>query len=318
MLKETKERLILIFVAIPIFLFIFYFNFCNYLFLKIVVLLINLLIFNELFNLNKDWFAIKFLGFFFIILYYLYFFFQDYSFSLNKILNFKFLEIIYESISKNSIFINFKNKYNLNLFSVYFLVILFVIYFLTISILNIFRYEIKKSLFSLIYNIFILIYSSFTPLLIYIFYKEVDKPFYLFLFFLIIVWSSNSFGYIVGMGVKNRHPLNIPVSPNKSSQGFIGAIILGTLVPFIIFKIFFYKTFSLLSFDILKNNFKIFLLIFLINILTILGDLFESMIKRYFQVKDSSNLFKGHGGILDIVDSILFAFPFYFFIIFLF
>lgn len=280
MLKETKERMIFIIITLPLILFFLWFNFYNFLFIKFIIILINFLAFNELFNFNKENKIIKLISFLFIFLLYLPFILNDY--------------------------------FNIKIFDKFYYLILFSLYFLIISVYNIFKYKIKNALFDQIYIFFSLIYSSLSPFLIFNFYRYfLNLTFYCILFFLLIVWSSNSFAYIVGMGVKNRHPLNLPVSPNKSSEGFLGAIIFGTLVPFILYLLFFNAKLNLFS----NNYVYIMVFIFFVNIFSIIGDLFESMIKRYFEVKDSSNLFKGHGGILDIIDSILFAFPFYYFIL---
>jgi phosphatidate cytidylyltransferase len=101
--------------------------------------------------------------------------------------------------------------------------------------------------------------------------------------------------------------LNLEVSPNKSAKGFFGAIFFGSFIPFLLLLLF--PKFFVFPFF---NKFIILLLIIFSNIFSIIGDLFESAFKRFCGVKDSSNYLKGFGGILDSVDSILFAFPFYF------
>ncbi|MCX8058591.1 MAG: phosphatidate cytidylyltransferase [Spirochaetes bacterium] len=291
MTKETLQRLVFIIIVLPIFLFLIWFSYFNYIVLKIFILIINLLIFNELFNLFKENRILKFISFLFLFFIYLPLFIKDYF---------------------NVIKIDFLN---LSAYKFQFYIIIFSFYFLIVVVFNIFKKEIKQGLFNTLYLIFSILYSSISPLLIFLLYKNYSfNAFYIFIFFLSIVWCSNSFAYIVGMGVKNRHPLKLPVSPNKSSEGFLGALVFGTIIPFIIYKVFIFKRLKLFN----NNDILVLLTIFFINFLTIIGDLFESMIKRFFGVKDSSNLFKGHGGLLDIVDSILFAFPFYYLILFYF
>lgn len=188
---------------------------------------------------------------------------------------------------------------------------------LTILIMTSFFYIFKKNIstfsLSLFLHLFGLFYISISLSFVLVFYSIFSNASNLFLLFLLIVWSSNIFGYLIGMFWLPRNPLNLEVSPNKSLKGFIGAIFFGTTIPFfltIIFPDFFHFYFS--------NKFIILILIFLTNIFSIMGDLFESAFKRFCGVKDSSNYLKGFGGILDSIDSILFAFPFYFsFLLFL-
>ncbi|HPC37713.1 MAG TPA: phosphatidate cytidylyltransferase [Exilispira sp.] len=181
------------------------------------------------------------------------------------------------------------------------------------SLFYIFKKNISTYSLSLFLHLFGLFYISISLSFILVFYSIFSNASNLFLLFLLIVWSSNIFGYLIGMFWLPRNPLNLEVSPNKSLKGFLGAIFFGTFIPFsltIIFPDFFHFSFS--------NKFIILILIFLTNIFSIMGDLFESAFKRFCGVKDSSNYLKGFGGILDSVDSILFAFPFYFsFLLFL-
>lgn len=193
-------------------------------------------------------------------------------------------------------------------------------FLLIITILSItpFFYIFKKDIISnsltMFLHLFGLFYISVSISSILLFYSIIKNPSNLFLFFLLIVWSSNIFGYLIGLYWLPRNPLNLQVSPNKSKKGFFGAIFFGTIIPFILaltFNNFF-------NFYPIKKQYLL-LLIFLTNIFSISGDLFESAIKRFCGIKDSSNYLKGFGGILDSIDSILFAFPFYFsFLLFLF
>lgn len=97
--------------------------------------------------------------------------------------------------------------------------------------------------------------------------------------------------YLVGSTLKGKK-LAPRISPNKTISGFFG----GILIP-LFFCILIYG----------KENYFINIIFFSIvmSILSQIGDLIESKFKRYCNVKDSSNLIPGHGGILDRMDSIL-------------
>lgn len=123
----------------------------------------------------------------------------------------------------------------------------------------------------------------------------------LIFFYLIVVTKlADSGAYIVGVNL-GKQKLAPSISPAKTVEGLFGAIFTGLLVGLVIFFIW-------------RNKFKFevyeFLIItFFITIAGQLGDLVESMIKRYFKKKDSGNLFPFIGGMLDIIDSILIASP---------
>ena len=99
------------------------------------------------------------------------------------------------------------------------------------------------------------------------------------------------------------------ISPNKSWEGCLGGAFFGTLISVLFYLI------------IVNQDVNLFLLIFITIFLSIigqLGDLFFSLIKRHYQIKDFSNIMPGHGGILDRLDSVIFiALAFIFFINFL-
>ena len=88
------------------------------------------------------------------------------------------------------------------------------------------------------------------------------------------------------------------ISPNKTISGSIGSLVFS-----LILTPFFYD-------ELIYNNFLILPLItIMISIISQLGDLFISLLKRNAKVKDTSNLLPGHGGFLDRVDGIIFAIP---------
>lgn len=111
--------------------------------------------------------------------------------------------------------------------------------------------------------------------------------------------GSDTGGYYAGARY-GKHHIWPSVSPKKTWEGSLGGLLLCTLVVTIYGKILFGGTiWSWLLMGIL------------LNIASQLGDFFESALKRAAGVKDSSNLLPGHGGILDRIDSILFALPTY-------
>ena len=117
----------------------------------------------------------------------------------------------------------------------------------------------------------------------------------------LILWTADSGAYFVGskMGKRKLAP---KVSPGKSIEGLLGGIVLVALLSII-----------LLMTDLLP--FQSFLFVFvsaMTGIISVFGDLFESIIKREASAKDSSNLLPGHGGFLDRLDSLFAAAPIYY------
>lgn len=118
------------------------------------------------------------------------------------------------------------------------------------------------------------------------------------LFFLVLVWSSDIFAYFSGRAL-GKHLLASQVSPGKTWEGAIGAFIGTAIVAY--FILYFYLT-TLPLWPLLG------LAVFTVAV-AILGDLFESMVKRIYGVKDSGRLLPGHGGFLDRIDSLTAAAP---------
>lgn len=126
-----------------------------------------------------------------------------------------------------------------------------------------------------------------------------SSPWWLMYLFL-LVWGADSGAYFVGrkMGKRKLAP---KVSPNKSIEGLLGGVITVTVVIVAV-------QISFLKLTLLQH-----ILFFILSIITVfssvLGDLFESMIKRRAGIKDSGRILPGHGGVLDRIDSLLAAAP---------
>jgi len=118
------------------------------------------------------------------------------------------------------------------------------------------------------------------------------------LLIMLIVMGCDSAAYFVGCRYGKRR-LYPEVSPKKSVEGAIGGLA-GSLVGALIARMAFFAELSVG--DAL-------LAALLIGVIGQVGDLFESLVKRSCGVKDSGTIFPGHGGILDRLDSILFASP---------
>jgi len=111
-----------------------------------------------------------------------------------------------------------------------------------------------------------------------------------------MIWFVDSIAYFVGMKI-GKHRNITAISPQKSLEGFLA----GILAPWLILIILYICKVRIMSFSYLA------LIAIAAGIIGQIGDLIESMLKRYCKVKNSSNLLPGHGGILDRCDSILFA-----------
>jgi phosphatidate cytidylyltransferase len=132
------------------------------------------------------------------------------------------------------------------------------------------------------------------------FFPGVDGRFYV-LYFIIVTKFSDTGAYIVGSLI-GRHKMIPRISPGKTWEGFGGAIFLSTAAS-LVFAHFFGSQMAGM------NRLHAVVLGVLLSSTAVIGDLIESLFKREAGVKDSGRLFPGIGGILDLLDSLLFNAP---------
>jgi phosphatidate cytidylyltransferase len=114
---------------------------------------------------------------------------------------------------------------------------------------------------------------------------------------MLMVWMNDISAYFAGKYI-GKHKLT-PVSPNKTVEGSVAGIIFTILIS-IVFYIF--------NKDLININDAIVLGV-LTGVAGQAGDVFESLLKRYNNIKDSSSIIPGHGGVLDRFDSLIFSAP---------
>lgn len=125
-----------------------------------------------------------------------------------------------------------------------------------------------------------------------------SKSGYLLLSFFISIWTCDTFAYFIGKSF-GKHKLFPRHSPKKSWEGAIAGF-LGSILAF-----YYINT----AFGINLKPIHSISIGVIIGIMGQIGDLFESHLKRWAGIKDSSNLIPGHGGFLDRFDSIIFTSP---------
>ncbi len=156
------------------------------------------------------------------------------------------------------------------------------------------RWDASKSVPQAALEVYGVLYTAFLPALCVRLGLEFREP-RLLLGLVVLIWCTDSLAYFVGVRWGKRRNI-VKISPNKSLEGFLA----GALAPFVIVIIlYFVKLYDDLAVLLLTA--------FAAGIVGQLGDLAESALKRFCQVKDSSDLIPGHGGILDRADSILLA-----------
>tara|TARA_B100001248_G_scaffold252568_1_gene228869 strand:+ start:2766 stop:3416 length:651 start_codon:yes stop_codon:yes gene_type:complete len=188
-----------------------------------------------------------------------------------------------------SLFFIIKGSYFFNLFILICLIISFYEWYLM-----------SKSKF---YNIpgYLFLIISFSTL--YILRNNTDFGLPTIILILIICISTDTGGYIFGKIFKG--PKIIKISPNKTYSGMFGSFL---------FSIIFISLFLNYNNTYIIDSAKIislmdFMFIIIISSISQIGDIFISFFKRKSKIKNTGKLIPGHGGILDRIDGMIFAFP---------
>lgn len=140
----------------------------------------------------------------------------------------------------------------------------------------------------------------------------ISRPYVIFyvVVCLLVPWFADSGAYFVGVGL-GKHKLCPVISPKKTIEGAIGGVITGTVMAVasgFVFKYWIYP-------DSTYVNFLLLGVIGVVNsVVSIMGDLSFSVIKRHCGVKDYGSIMPGHGGMLDRFDSVILTAPIAYFL----
>tara|TARA_Y100000816_G_scaffold121086_1_gene85047 strand:+ start:216 stop:869 length:654 start_codon:yes stop_codon:yes gene_type:complete len=170
-------------------------------------------------------------------------------------------------------------------------------------------YEWNKMCKNRIYFYFGLIFLLFSFYTVYFTRTKFNDEYIYFILVLLICIFTDIGGYIIGKIFKG--PKLTKISPNKTYSGMIGGYFLSTTI--LILFIFDYVSQSFASLDLMINEF---FFIIIISTVSQTGDIIISYFKRLSQIKDTGNIIPGHGGLLDRIDGMIFAFPAFYIIYF--
>ncbi|MCK9394753.1 MAG: phosphatidate cytidylyltransferase [Methylobacter sp.] len=126
------------------------------------------------------------------------------------------------------------------------------------------------------------------------------------LYFLILIWTADIAAYFTGKKF-GKTKLSPEISPGKTVQGMYGALIAGAVWAAVFIGYYGYRD----GFTWMRVS-DFVLLSVLTVLISVYGDLFFSVVKRQRGVKDTGSILPGHGGILDRVDSLIAAIPFFY------
>ena len=156
--------------------------------------------------------------------------------------------------------------------------------------------DLKSCLHRVMHSVFGVLYIAF-PLAFFIAIRQVE-PFGIHWAFSVIfsTWTNDTMAYAFGRAF-GKHKLAPRISPNKTVEGALGGIVLGTIMP------------MLVLWRVDELSVAVIIMLIIASFAAVAGDLFESALKRYFTIKDSHlkglNVLPGHGGVLDRIDALL-------------
>jgi phosphatidate cytidylyltransferase len=129
---------------------------------------------------------------------------------------------------------------------------------------------------------------------------------YLFIYVVLGVIFNDMGAYFIGM-LFGKHKMNERISPKKTWEGFIGGVVISIIVSTVFALICALVEKPILPVFDVEHLYYVIIVSILIPLISDVGDFVFSSVKRTFGVKDFSNLLPGHGGVLDRIDSLIFA-----------
>ena len=149
-----------------------------------------------------------------------------------------------------------------------------------------------------IFGLFFIIISFYT---VYKIRNDFNQDYFRILLITIICISTDTGGYICGKLLKG--PKLTKFSPNKTYAGVIGSFLFSIIITILFFEL----TSKIYNY---KYTEETFIFVLAVSLVSQIGDIIISYFKRLFKVKDTGNIIPGHGGILDRIDGMIFAYPF--------
>ena len=158
--------------------------------------------------------------------------------------------------------------------------------------------QMSKQNIQKIFGLSFLIISFYT---IFLIRNDFDQDYFHILLIAIICISTDIGGYFFGKLLKG--PRLTKLSPNKTYSGVIGSFLLATIITILFFEL------TLIIFNF-RFELETFIFVLAVSSVSQIGDIIISYFKRISKIKDTGNIIPGHGGILDRIDGMIFAYPF--------
>jgi phosphatidate cytidylyltransferase len=158
--------------------------------------------------------------------------------------------------------------------------------------------KMSKTNIQKIFGLFFIIISFYS---IFKIRNDFNQDYFHILLIAIICISTDTGGYVFGKLLKG--PKLIKFSPNKTYAGVIGSFLLSIIITILFFE---------LTLKIFNHRFTVetFIFVLAVSLVSQIGDIIISYFKRLSKIKDTGNIIPGHGGILDRIDGMIFAYPF--------
>ena len=175
-----------------------------------------------------------------------------------------------------------------------FIHVVFILYLLAVAVFS--HGKIKAGQVAMSFALCLYINVGFSSLILLRDYEEAGQ--YIFMLAFVGAWMTDIFAYFCGMAL-GRHKLIPDVSPKKTVEGAVGGILF-CAISYVIYGLIVSH-----FFDVELNIVALGIFGIIISVVSQIGDLAASLIKREYEVKDYGSLFPGHGGVLDRFDSVL-------------